>query len=207
MKLKKILTIFILSIFLTIIIYNISYKERNNILLLGDNNIQSLVKENYIYYLNQDNQINEVNNLFINDNKTYKDIMNDILNNKKIYYKKEYSYLNKYINNSDYILLSANNNEYASKCNKSIRVLKEYNNILFNDVSKIVNLINKMSNSQVIIIGNYCSVYNEEISDYLEKLYKDYKYINMYKLYNEYKTNNLEYQIYKEISVKMKKRT
>lgn len=58
MKLKKILTIFILSIFLTIIIYNISYKERNNILLLGDNNIQSLVKENYIYYLNQDNQIN-----------------------------------------------------------------------------------------------------------------------------------------------------
>lgn len=207
MKLKKILTIFILSIFLTIIIYNISYKERNNILLLGDNNIQSLVKENYIYYLNQDNQINEVNNLFINDNKTYKDIMNDILNNKKIYYKKEYSYLNKYINNSDYILLSANNNEYASKCNKSIRVLKEYNNILFNDVSKIVNLINKMSNSQVIIIGNYCSVYNEEISDYLEKLYKDYKYINMYKLYNEYKNNNLEYQIYKEISVKMKKRT
>ena len=207
MKIKKILTIFILSIFLTIIIYNISYKERNNILLLGDNNIQSLVKENYIYYLNQDNQINEVNNLFINDNKTYKDIMNDILNNKKIYYKKEYSYLNKYINNSDYILLSANNNEYASKCNKSIRVLKEYNNILFNDVSKIVNLINKMSNSQVIIIGNYCSVYNEEISDYLEKLYKDYKYINMYKLYNEYKNNNLEYQIYKEISVKMKKRT
>lgn len=132
--------------------------------------------------------------------------MNDILNNKKIYYKKEYSYLNKYINNSDYILLSANNNEYASKCNKSIRVLKEYNNILFNDVSKIVNLINKMSNSQVIIIGNYCSVYNEEISDYLEKLYKDYKYINMYKLYNEYKNNNLEYQIYKEISVKMKKK-
>ena len=199
MKIKKILIIFLLSLIFTFIIYKINYKKKINVTLIGDNNIKSLSIENYISYLNKDSSIDKVNDIFTFDYKNYKNIKEDIKNNKYIYYKDKKIYLNQQLSDSEIIILNANNDEYLSKCKKSNRILKEYNYKIYKDTKEVVELINKISNSKIIILGNYCSNYNKEISNYLSFLYKDYNYINMYKLYNEYKDNNFEYQIYKRI--------
>jgi len=199
MKIKKILIIFLVSLIFTFIIYKINYKKKINVTLIGDNNIKSLSIENYISYLNKDSSIDKVNDIFTFDYKNYKNIKEDIKNNKYIYYKDKKVYLNQQLSDSEIIILNANNDEYLSKCKKSNRILKEYNYKIYKDTKEVVELINKISNSKIIILGNYCSNYNKEISNYLSFLYKDYNYINMYKLYNEYKDNNFEYQIYKRI--------
>ena len=196
MNKKNILIIFIFSLIMTFIIYKINYKKNTTILLLGDNYIKKLTNENYSYYLKKKYKVNDN---FIFDNKNYRDIENDIKNNYYIYNKSNKEYLNILISSTVIIVLSANNNEYISKCKKSNSVLKNYNDKIFIKTRNIINLINKISNSKIIIIGNYCSEYNEEISNYLNNLYKDYNYINMYELYKEYKNNNLEYHIYSEI--------
>ena len=51
MKMKKILIIFLIALIITFIIYKKFNVQKRNILILGDNNISSLVKENYLYYL------------------------------------------------------------------------------------------------------------------------------------------------------------
>ena len=199
MKKKKILIIFLLSLFVTFITYKYLYKYKLNILLIGDNNINKLTIKNYSYYLKNNNRVNKLNDVFTFDYKNYRDIENDIKNNYYVYFKNKKMYLNQEINSNQIIILSANNDEYFFKCNKSNSVLKNYNNKIYKSVSNIVNLINRISTAKIIIIGNYCSKYNEEISDYLNDLYKNYNYINMYELYDKYKDDNLEYKLYKEI--------
>jgi hypothetical protein len=199
MKKRKILIIFLLSLFTTFIIYKIFSKDRTNILLIGDNSINSLTNKNYSYYLKKDIKINDVNEIFTSDYKNYRDIENNIKNNYYIYFKSKKIYLNQEINNNKIIIFSANNDEYLLKCKKSNSVLKNYNKKIYDSVVNIIKLVNRISTAKIIIIGNYCSEYNKEISDYLNNLYKDYNYINMYELYNKYFNNNMEYHLYKAI--------
>ena len=199
MKMKKILIIFLIALIFTFIIYKINYKEKLNVLILGDNNIKSLSKDNYINHLINNNNIDNVNDLFTFDNKTNKNIINDIKSNYAIYYKNNKIKLNELISNSEIIILTSNNNEYISKCNKPGSVLKEYNKKVYEKNIELINIINKISNTKIIILGNYCSNYNKEVSKYLDMLYNNYNYINMYKLYNEYKNKDMEYELYKQI--------
>lgn len=199
MKKKKILIIFLLSLFVTFVTYKYLYKEKLNIILIGDNDINKLTIKNYSYYLKNNNRVNKLNDVFTFDYKNFRDIENNIKNNYYIYFKGKKLYMNKEINNNHIVILNANNDEYFSKCNKSNNILKDYNIRIYNSVSNIIKLINKISNAKVIVIGNYCSQYNKEVSDYLNVLYMNYNYINMYELYNKYKDDNMEYHLYKEI--------
>lgn len=147
----------------------------------------------------------KLNDIFIEDYKNYRNIEDDIRNNKFIYLKNKREYLNYNISSiSDIIIISANNNEYLKKCNKPISILKQYNLKKYEELKKSMSLINKITNSKIIIIGNYCSNFNEEISEYLNNLYSMYNYINMYEIYNKNKDNNFEYKLYLEINKLLK---
>ena len=149
----KILVIFFLALILSFIIYNVTLNNRKSILILGDNH---LLDSSY---------------------KTYKDIINDIKNNKYVISKNKNIYLNQLISKANIIILNANNNEYFKKCNKSKSIIKEYNKKVSNDIDSLIRIINKISTSKIIVIGNYC-LNDEDYSSY----YSKYNYINMNKL-------------------------
>lgn len=194
MKLRNILIIFLFALFLTIIIYKINSNEKKKkILILGDNYLLELTDLNYIKLLDK-NYI--VNNNFTDKNKNYIGIYNDIVDNRCIYNKGKKECINNEILSSDIIVINSDNKKYFSKCNKSNRIKKEYNLSEYNNYIKIKNIIKKISNAELIIIGNYCSLYDEEIANYLKKLYISNSYIDTYDLYNKYK-DDFEYYIYK----------
>lgn len=193
MKYKKILVIFLFALFSSYFIYIYNCDKKLNILFLGDN---TFIKKEFDTFddllfesINNRYNINAFNTDFIYDKKSYYDIINDIENNIYIYSKDKNVYLNQLIGNSDYIIISANNDEYFNKCKKDKYILDNYNVILTNKINKLVSLINKISNAKIIVIGNYCN--NSEM---LLNIKSDrYKYIindklSVYKLF--YSVNN-----------------
>ncbi len=194
MKKINIIIIFLFACVLAILIYKrYEYREKN-ILVLGDNNLLNLDVENYIYYLKENYK--NINDRFVSDYKKYIDIENDIKNNKYIYIKGKKMFLNQEIKNADIIIISANNDDYISKCNKNNNIINNYNSLKYKEVSSIINLTNKISASKVIILGNYCYKYNSIISNEQNELYSKYNYINLNELDANY---NFEYKIYLEI--------
>ncbi len=192
---KKILIIFFASILLTILIYYNSNDKKTSILLLGDNYLENLNNYNYIYFLQETN----INKLFKMNYKTYKQINEDINNNYKIYNKNKVVSLNEEISKADIIIISANNDEYLTKCSKNNRVFKEYNYKLYNEINSLINKINKISHSKIIIIGNYCSNKNGT-KTFLDNLYNNYNYINMYEIFEKYNFNNINYYLCDKIN-------
>lgn len=175
----KILVIFFLALILSFIIYNVTLNNRKSILILGDNHLINSNYKTYDKYLYDDlkDDIVFFNELFTDENKTYKDIINDIKNNKYVISKNKNIYLNQLISKANIIILNANNSEYFKKCNKSKSIIEEYNKKISNDIDSLIKIINKISTSKIIVIGNYC-LNGEDYSDY----YSKYNYINMYEL-------------------------
>ena len=116
----KILVIFFLALILSFIIYNVTLNNRKSILILGDNHLLDSSYKTYDKYLYDDfkNDIVFFNELFTEEDKTYKDIINDIKNNKYVISKNKNIYLNQLISKANIIILNANNSEYFKKCNK-----------------------------------------------------------------------------------------
>ena len=179
----KILVIFFLALILSFIIYNVTLNNRKSILILGDNHLLDSNYKTYDKYLYDDlkDDIVFFNELFTDENKTYKDIINDIKNNKYVISKNKNIYLNQLISKANIIILNANNSEYFKKCNKSKSIIKEYNKKISNDIDSLIKIINKISTSKIIVIGNYC-LNGKDYSSY----YSRYNYINM----NELVSNN-----------------
>lgn len=179
----KILVIFFLALILSFIIYNVTLNNRKSILILGDNHLLDSNYKTYDKYLYDDfkDDIVFFNEIFIDENKTYKDIINDIKNNKYVISKNKNIYLNQLISKANIIILNANNSEYFKKCNKSKSIIEEYNKKISNDIDSLIKIINKISTSKIIVIGNYC-LNGKDYSSY----YSKHNYINM----NELVSNN-----------------
>ena len=179
----KILVIFFLALILSFIIYNVTLNNRKSILILGDNYLLDSNYKTYDKYLYDDFKDDVVffNELFTEEDKTYKDIINDIKNNKYVISKNKNIYLNQLISKANIIILNANNSEYFKKCNKSKSIIEEYNKKISNDIDSLIKIINKISTSKIIVIGNYC-LNGKDYSSY----YSKYNYINM----NELVSNN-----------------
>ena len=175
----KILVIFFLALIMSFIIYNVTLNNRKSILILGDNHLLDSNYKTYDKYLYDDLKDNVVffNELFTEEGKTYKDIINDIKDNKYIVFKNKNVYLNQLISKANIIILNANNSEYFKKCNKSKSIIKEYNKKISNDIDSLIKIINKISTSKIIVIGNYC-LNGKDYSSY----YSKYNYINMNEL-------------------------
>lgn len=178
--------------------------------MLGDNHLTNNEYKTYDKYLYDDlkNDVVFFNELFTLDKNNYKDILNDIKNNKYVVSKNKKIYLNQLISKSNIIILNANNEEYFNKCNKSDSILKEYDKKIYDDLNSLINVINKISTAKIIIIGNYCI--NKDNNN-LNKLYKNYNYINMFDLtknkenISSFKTfklsNNGNYELYKSVKL------
>lgn len=206
----KILVIFFLALIFSFIIYDVTLTNRKSILMLGDNHLTNNEYKTYDKYLYDDlkNDVVFFNELFTLDKNNYKDILNDIKNNKYVVSKNKKIYLNQLISKSNIIILNANNEEYFNKCNKSDSILKEYDKKIYDDLNSLINVINKISTAKIIIIGNYCI--NKDNNN-LNKLYKNYNYINMFDLtknkenISSFKTfklsNNGNYELYKSVKL------
>lgn len=175
----KILVIFFLALIMSFIIYNVTLNNRKSILILGDNHLLDSSYKTYDKYLYDDLKDDVVffNELFTEEGKTYKDIINDIKDNKYVISKNKNVYLNQLISKANIIILNANNSEYFKKCNKSKSIIEEYNKKISNDIDSLIKIINKISTSKIIVIGNYC-LNGEDYSSY----YSKYNYININKL-------------------------
>ena len=206
----KILVIFFLALIFSFIIYDVTLTNRKSILMLGDNHLTNNEYKTYDKYLYDDlkNDVVFFNELFTLYKNNYKDIINDIKNNKYVVSKNKKIYLNQLISKSNIIILNANNEEYFNKCNKSDSILKEYDKKIYDDLNNLINVINKISTAKIIIIGNYCI--NKDNNN-LNKLYKNYNYINMFDLtknkenISSFKTfklsNNGNYELYKSVKL------
>lgn len=194
MKYKKILVIFFFALISTFIIYKKCINNKINIIFLGDNYILNKNYKTYDDYLveslSNSNNLASFNNNFVYENKSYSDIINDINNNIYISFKNENIYLNQLIGKSDIIVISANNDNYFDKCYKDKYILDNYNTILINKINLLVNLISKISNAKIYIIGNYCNNINNNLTLKDDNI----KYIE---LKNNYE--NINYYIFKTI--------
>ncbi len=197
MKKINILIIFLFACFFAIVIYSKYSNNEKNILILGDNYLVELDNKNYLFYLKE--KYKNINDKFIFEFKKYSDIENDIKNNYYLYNKGEKMYLNVEIQKADIIIINAGNKEYMSKCNKNERLIKEYILKKYYEVNNLIKIINRLTDAKVVIVGNYCSKFNPIISGKLNGLYSE-NYINMYDIYNLYKNNNFEYNIYNKIN-------
>jgi len=143
---RKLLVIFFIAIFLTIIIYKETPKKIN-ILYIGE--IDYLEKINYKKY-----------DRFLYDNITFKELTNSIKNNDYIIFKNKKIYLNQLISKSSLIIIGANNIEYNKYClNKELNIdlYKKKNNAYKKEISK---KISKISSSKIIFLDNYCKNQN-----------------------------------------------
>ena len=164
MKKNNILVIFFLSCFLSFIIYKYNVDHRISVLILGDNKLLNSKYKTYDTYLKDylSFKMDFVDSSFVSENKTYKDLINNIKNNYYVVSKNKRIYLNQMISKSDYIILNANNNEYLDKCNKSTKIIENYDNKIENEIVSLIEIINKISTAKIIVISNYCKNHNLE---------------------------------------------
>lgn len=192
MKKINIIVIFFTACFLAFLIYLKYNKDETKILILGDSNLIDLSDNNYVYYLNK--KYKYINYKFTDEYKKYNEIENDIKNNKYIYFKGKRTYLNQEISSSNIIIINANNLEYLSKCNKSRRIINEYNIKIYNDITSLVNIIKRISDAKIIIIGNTCT--HNNIKSFNNNYYN---YIDVSEIYDSKAINSFEYLLYKKI--------
>lgn len=146
MKKNILPVIFFLLCFLSFFIYKKFNKNNLDILYIGDNSVYNMLISSFELSVNK----------YTYDSVTYKDIENNIkLNDSKIV-KNKNIYLNQLISKSDILIMSANNFKYKNKCKKNERIIKEYDDIVYSEILSLYNVIDKISDAKVYIIGNEC---------------------------------------------------
>lgn len=164
MKKNKLSVIFFLLCILSFLIYKRFDSAKLKFLYIGDSET---------YYENSFNY-----DKYIYDNINYKNIYVNIINNDHKIIKGKNLYLNQLISGSDIIILNANTFEFANKCKKNTRIIGEYDKIIFEDLEKLVDLINRISDAKVYVIGNYC-FNNSYIQEYKSEKYVYISYKNI----------------------------
>ncbi len=193
---NKILVIFFLALIFSVIIYKININNKKNILILGDKYYLSSNYKTYDHFL-RDKYYN-VNILLTDETDTYSKIKEKIINNYSITIKNKKMYLSQEISKANYIIISANNSNYMEKCNKSKKVSYNYIKKINNDINDLINIINKISTSKIIIIDNSCS---NNTSDYIHIKLK-----NIPKNKNSGLSLNENYIIFKKIVDKIEQK-
>lgn len=222
----KILIIFLFSLIISYTIYYGNYKNSLKIISIGDSlslgiNQFNEKDKNYndflVNYYSKKNIDIIVNNYFSKEEYSYKQLLSDIKSNSKIVIRNKDLYLNQEIAKSNIMLIALNNSENFIKCKSSFKNYINYLDRKKVTIEEIAFLINRISRLRIVILGNYCTDYNKEISDYIDKIFdsEDYLYINLYKLMhdgsnllpnvnNSYPSIDGHYMIYEKI-VKMLK--
>lgn len=193
---NKILVIFFLALIFSVIIYKINVNNKKNILILGDKYYLGSNYKTYDHFL-RDKYYN-VNILLTDETDTYSKIKEKIINNYSITIKNKKMYLSQEISKANYIIISANNSNYMEKCNKSKKVSYNYIKKINNDINDLINIINKISTSKIIIIDNSCS---NNTSDYIHIKLK-----NIPKNKNSGLSLNENYIIFKKIVDKIEQK-
>lgn len=193
---NKILVIFFIALIFSVIIYKININNKKNILILGDKYYLSSNYKTYDYFL-RDKYYN-VNILLTDETDTYSKIKEKIISNYSITIKNKKMYLSQEISKANYIIISANNSNYMEKCNKSKKVSYNYIKKINNDINDLINIINKISTSKIIIIDNSCS---NNASDYIHIKLK-----NIPKNKNSGLSLNENYIIFKKIVDKIEQK-
>lgn len=193
---NKILVIFFLALIFSVIIYKININNKKNILILGDKYYLSSNYKTYDHFL-RDKYYN-VNILLTDETDTYSKIKEKIISNYSITIKNKKMYLSQEISKANYIIISANNSNYMEKCNKSKKVSYNYIKKINNDINDLINIINKISTSKIIIIDNSCS---NNTSDYIHIKLK-----NIPKNKNSGLSLNENYIIFKKIVDKIEQK-
>ena len=146
MKKIKLLVIFFFAIIFVLIIYKVTYKNNNKVLVIGEDININININNY--------DITK----FLYDNITYKELLRAIDSNESIIIKNKRVYLNELIANTDYIIINANEIEYLKRCKNKVN--NYYEEMLIKNKKIIINKIKKISNAKIIIIDNNCNIDN-----------------------------------------------
>lgn len=141
MKKNILLVIFFFAIIFCILIYKISYKEKNNILFVGEYD-DMLVNDKHL-------------ETFLYDNITYKELINMIKRNDYYFIKNKRVYLNQLIGKSDKIIIKANDIEYKKKC-KNHQITNRYIKTLEIEKNELKSLISRFSNAEIIYLKSEC---------------------------------------------------
>ena len=162
MKKNILSVIFFLLCILCIIIYRKFDNSNLDYIFIGDSDIY--YKNNFKY------------EKYLYDSISYKSLKDNILSNDYKVIKEKNIYLNQVISNSDVLILSTNNFSYFNKCKKSSRIIDEYDDILEKDIESLVDVISKISNAKIYVLGNYCLKGNyEQIFSSDKYVYISYK--------------------------------
>lgn len=146
MKKNILSVIFFLLCFLSFFIFKKFNKNNLDILYIGDNNVYNTLISSFELNVNK----------YTYDSVTYKDIENNIKSNDFKIIKNKNVYLNQLISKSDILIMSANNFKYKNKCKKNERILNEYDEIVYSEIISLYDVIEKISDAKVYIVGNEC---------------------------------------------------
>ena len=141
---KILLVIFSLSIITCFVIYNLTKKEKNSILILGE----------YNELLNKIDFSKSNITGFYYDSINYKELTKAIKSNDYIIVKNKKVYINQLISNANIIVINANNIEYYNRCKKD--KLNNYEYFVNKDLNELINIIRKINSSKILIINNEC---------------------------------------------------
>ncbi len=146
---KKLLVVFFMAFFFSLLIYKFCYKKQNEVLLLGEYNgfnyeVLNIINKEYNF------------NTFLYDKINYKELINSIKNNDYYISKSKKIYLNQLMSKANIIIISAENSEYNTKCNKGEYIFNNYKDRLQTTKNNLLKIISKISNAKVIFINNKC---------------------------------------------------
>ena len=186
-KYIKILVIFLFASLGVFLMYNKLNKKEINILSIGDDLSLGRTPFNtygksYNYYFSRSINAN-YNDAASYINLTYEELYKKTYYDTEIYSNGEFINIKNAIREANAIIITASNNKSFKKCSKNNRIFIEYLENNFEYITKIIDQISNISTSQIIILTPYCSLYNKEINDYIEKyyVYKNAIFINIYK--------------------------
>ena len=215
---KKIIIIFSVIITLTFIIYKANANNLIDYMSIGDSfdlGINSYGNNTYSYrdylknYLNNNNLLHSTSFYYSKTNYKIEDLLNDIKINKEIIYNDKTYNIKKELREADLITIAIGLDELVSiietdniTSNIYIKVDKFIKNM-----EELVNNIQKISSSNIILIGYYNPYLNENkdleplfsyINDKYRKIAKTYKitYVDIYNIItSDYLPNSKDYHL------------
>lgn len=173
---KKIIPVIFFLIIISIFITQKFNKiNKKTILFLGETKYLSKIKEEEF----KDYNIK----YFLYDDINYENLVKNIKNNDYYILKGKNIYLNQLINSADYIIINLNNKKLIKEC-KIKKQIDNYITLKETEKNNLVNIINKISHSKIIIAEYNCNQKINKNSKYDQILFKD-NIKNNIKLINE----------------------
>lgn len=197
---KRNIILIIALISISFLIYNKFHDDKIIYLALGDEYVLGKTpfeKYNLSYsdyfstYLKSINKLKEYDKSFSKNDYRVVDLINDIKNNVK---NDNNEYLNQKILKSDIITISIGNNDllYKIENEKINKNTFDYIDSLFIDMNYLIEIIRKISDCKIFIVGYYYNDMNEKLSDYIYMNYKSLeKYNNVY--YVDIRSDDIRY--------------